>query len=67
MWGLGLGLGLVLGLGEGWCLALRGLLGLWLASSANTCSACFCASSTCAINAWVAAFCSRHRSVLAAF
>ena len=28
MWGLGLGLGL--GLGEAGCLALRGLLGLWL-------------------------------------
>ena len=30
MWGLGLGLGLRLGLGERGCLALRGLLGLWL-------------------------------------
>ena len=30
MWALGLGLGLGLRLGEGGCLALRGLLGLWL-------------------------------------
>ena len=30
MWGLGLGLGLGVGLGAGRCLALRGLLGLWL-------------------------------------
>ena len=30
MWGLGLGLGLGLWLGEGGCLALRGMLGLWL-------------------------------------
>ena len=30
MWGLGLGLVLGLGLGEGGCLALWGLLGLWL-------------------------------------
>ena len=30
MWGLGLGMGLGLVLGEGGCLALRGLLGLWL-------------------------------------
>ena len=28
MWGLGLGLGV--GLGEGGCLALQGVLGLWL-------------------------------------
>ena len=36
-------------------------------SSAGACCACFYASSTCAISAWVTVFCSRHGSILAAF
>ena len=67
MWGLGLGLGLALGLARGGALPFGACSAFGFASSAGACRACLCASGISAISAWVAAFCSRHRTVLAAF
>ena len=49
----------------GAALSFGACLAFGSASSAGACRAC--ASKMSAISAWVAAFCSRHRTVLAAF
>ena len=63
LWGWGLGL--ALGLARGGALPFGACSAFGSASSAGACRAC--ASRMSAISACVAAFCSTHRTVLAAF